>query len=73
MDVCFEEESVECKVNEEALSVKVVIEVDLNLLRPISTPLEPNNYMMLDSGAMVTLVKHKEMLHNVRTSRPDSI
>ena len=47
--------------------------IDPHLLRPISTSLEPNYYMMLDSGATVTLVKHKEMLHNICKSHPDSI
>lgn len=41
--------------------------IDPNLCRPLSTTLEPEHYMMLDSGAIVTLVKRKEMLHNLRT------
>lgn len=47
--------------------------VDPTLLRPISTSLNPAYYMMLDSGATVTLVKHKEMLHNLRDSHPESV
>ncbi|KAK5961912.1 gag-pol fusion protein PWA37_000801 [Arxiozyma heterogenica] len=29
--------------------------------------------MMLDSGTTITLVKHKEMLHNLRDSHPESV
>lgn len=47
--------------------------IDPHLLRPISTSLELEYYLIFDSSATVTLVKHKEMLYNVRNSPRNSV
>lgn len=43
------------------------------MLRPISTILNPDRFLLLDSGATIILFKHKEMLHNIHDSHSDSI
>lgn len=47
--------------------------IDPTILKPVSNAFNPYHFIILDSSAMVTLVKHKEMLYNLHASHPDSI